>query len=67
MRFTAAPISGSSGELFGYGWRGEWAVPFNTLGLTPSTGRNISFNMAAYSSEFGNGTAGKARSQKTGA
>ena len=52
-RFAAQAIPGSGGALFGKGWRGEWAIPFSALGLTPAPGLTVAFNMSAFCSEFG--------------
>lgn len=51
-RFAAGPIPGPGG-LFGKGWRGEWAIPFAALGLSPAADRQVPFNMAAFYAEFG--------------
>lgn len=52
-RFAARPTPGAGGGLFGKGWRGEWAIPFAALGLTPASDLKIPFNMGAFCSEFG--------------
>ena len=52
-RFVAKPVGGPGGSLFGRGWRGEWAIPFAALGLTPAPALKVAFNMAAFYSEFG--------------
>jgi hypothetical protein len=52
-RFAAQAIPGPGAALFGKGWRGEWAIPFSALGLTPTPGLTVPFNMSAFCSEFG--------------
>ena len=52
-RFAAQAIPGPGAALFGKGWRGEWAIPFSALGLTPAPGLTVAFNMSAFCSEFG--------------
>ena len=52
-RFAAQAIPGPGAALFGKGWRGEWAIPFSALGLTPAPGLTVPFNMSAFCSEFG--------------
>lgn len=52
-RFAVQSAKGPGGTLFGRGWRGEWAIPLAALGLTPSPGLKVAFNMGAYYSEFG--------------
>jgi hypothetical protein len=52
-RFAAQPLKGPGGSLFGRGWRGEWAIPFDALGLKPAAGLKTAFNMGAFCSEFG--------------
>ncbi len=52
-RFAVQSAKGPGGLLFGRGWRGEWAIPFSTLGLKPSPDMKVAFNMASFYSEFG--------------
>ena len=52
-RFATQAIPGSGGALFGKGWRGGWAIPFSALGLSPTPGLTVAFNMSAFCSEFG--------------
>ena len=33
------------------GWRGEWAIPFDALGLKPEPGLKAAFNLAVYRNE----------------
>lgn len=33
------------------GWRGEWAIPFDALGLKPVTGQKVAFNVGIYRAE----------------
>ncbi|MEN6493358.1 MAG: right-handed parallel beta-helix repeat-containing protein [Thermoguttaceae bacterium] len=51
LRFAAKIIKGPSGKP--KGWRGEWVIPLAALGLKPTSGEKIAFNMGAYISEFG--------------
>jgi hypothetical protein len=51
VRFAVAPIKGPSGKA--KGWRGEWAIPFASLGLKPTPGLKVPFNMAAFGSAYG--------------
>jgi hypothetical protein len=51
VRYCAKTIKGRPGNE--KGWRGEWAIPFDALGLKPAAGLKIPFNMGAYSSEHG--------------
>ncbi len=51
VRFVAKILKGRSGN--DKGWRGQWAIPFDALGLKPSAGLKIPFNMGALYSEFG--------------
>ena len=37
----------------GGGWRAEWAIPFDALGIKPAPGLKLAFNLAVYSSENG--------------
>ncbi len=50
VRF-AAKLTKSWGETL-KGWHGEWAIPLAALGLKPESGLKVSFNMAAFCSEF---------------
>ncbi len=52
-RFAVQAAKGPGGSLFGRGWRGEWAIPFAALGITPAPDLKLAFNMGAYYSEFG--------------
>lgn len=45
-RFAAKPF----GETRG-GWHGEWAIPFDALGLKPEPGLKVPFNLAVYRAE----------------
>ena len=51
LRFAAKIVKGPSGKE--KGWRGEWAIPFDALGLKPVSGVKVPFNMGAFCSEFG--------------
>jgi len=46
VRFAAKPY----GKIRG-GWRGEWSIPWDALGLKPTAGIKIPFNMTVYRSE----------------
>lgn len=35
----------------GGGWRGEWAIPLNAMGLKPTPGSKIAFNIGVFRSE----------------
>ncbi len=48
VRFAARPFGRTRG-----GWQGEWAIPFDALGITPEKGLKIPFNLAVYRSEDG--------------
>ena len=37
----------------GGGWSSEWAIPFKVLGIKPSIGMKIAFNLCAFSNEYG--------------
>jgi len=45
-RFAAKPFGKTRG-----GWYGEWAIPFDALGLKPEKGVKIPFNLAVYRTE----------------
>ncbi len=51
VRFAAGVEKGRSGQA--RGWRGEWAIPFELLGLKLVPGLKVPFNMAAFCGEFG--------------
>ncbi|HOE60963.1 MAG TPA: right-handed parallel beta-helix repeat-containing protein [Kiritimatiellia bacterium] len=51
-RFVVQSAPGPGNRLFGRGWRGEWAIPLAALGIRPTPGLKVPFNMAAYYSEF---------------
>jgi len=46
VRFAAKTYGKASG-----GWRGEWAIPFEALGVKPAPGLKVAFNLAVYRSE----------------
>lgn len=50
VRFAAKLAKGPGDTL--RGWRGEWAIPWASLGLKPEPGQTIAFNMGAFCSEF---------------
>ena len=45
VRFAAKPYGKTRG-----GWRGEWSIPWQALGLKPKAGLKIPFNMTVYRS-----------------
>ena len=45
-RFVAKPYGKARG-----GWRGEWAIPWQALGLKPEPGMKIPFNLTIYRSQ----------------
>lgn len=48
VRFVAKPYGKTKN-----GWRGEWAIPWGALGLSPAPGQKIAFNLAAHRAEDG--------------
>ena len=46
VRYTAKIYGKNRG-----GWRSEWAIPFDALGLKPAAGLKIPFNLVVYRSE----------------
>jgi hypothetical protein len=36
-----------------HGWRGEWAIPLDAIGLTPAPGLKVPFNVAVFRAEDG--------------
>jgi len=46
VRFAAKNYGKTRG-----GWRGEWAIPFEALGLKPESGQKVPFNLAVFRSE----------------
>ena len=48
LRFTARPY----GQAMG-GWRGQWVIPWEALGLNPAPGLKLPFNLAVFRSEDG--------------
>ena len=46
VRFAAKTYGKTRG-----GWRGEWAVPLEALGLEPKPGLKVAFNLTVYRSE----------------
>lgn len=51
-RFTAKPYGKVKGD-WKSGWRGEWAIPFAALGITPAPGKTAAFNLSVYRAEDG--------------
>ncbi len=51
-RFTAKPYGKVKGD-WKSGWRGEWAIPFAALGITPAPGKTLAFNLSIYRAEDG--------------
>ena len=50
VRFTAKPYGKTRGD-WKSGWRGEWAIPFDALGLKPAPGLKFAFNVGVYRAE----------------
>jgi hypothetical protein len=50
--FAAKPYGKTKGD-WKSGWRGEWAIPFEALGLKPVSGLKIAFNFGLYRAEDG--------------
>jgi hypothetical protein len=50
--FVAKPYGKSKGD-WKSGWRGEWAIPFEALGVAPAAGRKVGFNLGIYRAEDG--------------
>lgn len=48
VRFAAKPFGKTQG-----GWRCEWAIPFDALGLKPAPGLKIAFNVGTYRADDG--------------
>ena len=47
VRFMAKPYGSKKGD-WKSGWRGEWAIPFEALGLKPASGQKVGFNIGVY-------------------
>jgi hypothetical protein len=52
VRFAAKPY-GKTKDDWKSGWRGEWAIPFAALGVTPEPGKKVAFNLGLYRAEDG--------------
>lgn len=52
VRFAAKPY-GKTKNDWKSGWRGEWAIPFDALGITPEPGLKVAFNLGLYRAEDG--------------
>jgi hypothetical protein len=50
VRFVAKPYGTTRGGRKS-GWRGEWAIPFDALGLKPVPGVKVAFNLAIFRAE----------------
>jgi hypothetical protein len=46
VRFIAKPYGKNMG-----GWRGQWIIPLDALGLKPAPGRKVPFNLGVFRSE----------------
>lgn len=46
VRFAAKPYGKAQG-----GWRGEWAIPWEALGIRPAPGLKIAFNLGTFRAE----------------
>lgn len=51
-RFVAKPYGKTKGD-WKSGWRGEWAIPFEALGLKPTPGMKVAVNLGLYRAEDG--------------
>ena len=51
-RFAAKPYGKSKGD-WKSGWRGEWAIPFEALGVKTKPGMKVAFNLGLYRAEDG--------------
>jgi hypothetical protein len=51
-RFAAKPYGKTAGD-WKSGWRGEWAIPFEALGIRPEAGKKVAFNLGIYRAEDG--------------
>jgi len=51
-RFTAKPYGKTKGD-WKSGWRGEWAIPFEALGIKPVKDGKVAFNLGVYRAEDG--------------
>lgn len=49
LRFAAKPY----GKVRNGGWRGEWAIPWDALGLKPAAKLKVAFNLGSYRAEDG--------------
>lgn len=49
VRFAAKTF----GQDWSGGWRGEWAIPWEALGLNPEAGLKVAFNLGCYRAEDG--------------
>ncbi|MEI8291894.1 MAG: right-handed parallel beta-helix repeat-containing protein [Verrucomicrobiota bacterium] len=47
VRFVAKPYGSKRGD-WKSGWRGEWSIPFDALGLKPAPGQKVGFNIGVY-------------------
>lgn len=52
VRFAAQAYGKTKGD-WKSGWRGEWAIPFAALGITPAAGGKVAFNLGIYRAEDG--------------
>ncbi len=52
VRFAAKPYGKTKGD-WKSGWRGEWAIPFEALGIKPEPGKKVAFNLGLYRAEDG--------------
>lgn len=50
VHFAAKPYGAGQGDRK-KGWCGEWAIPFDVLGLKPKPGLIVAFNLAVYRAE----------------
>jgi len=52
VRLAAVPY-GKTKDDWKSGWRTEWAIPFDALGLKPAPGLKLAFNLGVFRSEDG--------------
>jgi hypothetical protein len=48
VRFVAARMTAPYNKKIDRGWCGEWAIPFDAIGLKPAAGLKTQFNIAVY-------------------
>jgi hypothetical protein len=53
VHFVAKPYNEPYGDKRKCGWHGQWAIPWESLGLKPASGRKLAFNIGVFRSEDG--------------